>query len=131
MTFLKLLANDLRILRTLEYRHEKAFEAYMRIVASSVSEDYRRTEMRPPVEPIPDDADFPDCISSPDKKIMVDQIYAYLRSRCSQFDCDIFWCHHTLGLSARAIAEMLNKGIKDVEYILWRLMQILRDKWGG
>lgn len=129
-TLEKIWSNDQRILRRFEFRCDKAFDRYMRLVASSVAEDYRRREMRDPVEQIAEDADFPDKASFPDGKILLEKFYNFLRLRYSEVECDIFWCHHNLGISGREISEMLKMRTKKVEYVLWTLMRALRDEFG-
>lgn len=130
-TFLKLLANDWKALRMFEHRYENSFVSFLRVVASREAQSYRRENLRQP-DSLPESFDFPDPRTDPNQEVLIEEIYAYLRSKCTELECNVFYLHYTLGLAAREIAEQssLNLRDKEVEYILWRQMQLLRKKFG-
>jgi DNA-directed RNA polymerase specialized sigma24 family protein len=129
-TLLKLVADDCRRLRSFTFRHEKAFRAWVSVVAASLAYSFVRDIK--PEDPLTE-VDPPDPRPGPVKTILLEEMFEDLRKNAPEFDCDIFWLHHVPGYSAREISEMpgIKLGIKEVEYILWRLMQILRDKYGS
>ena len=130
--FLKLLANDCKALRMFEHRYEDSFISFLRVVASREAESYRREIVRHSVDPFPESFDFPDPRPDPNREVLIEEIHAYLRTECTELECNVFCLHYTLGMTAREIAERtsLNLRDKEVEYILWRQMQLLRNKFG-
>jgi RNA polymerase sigma factor (sigma-70 family) len=131
-TFLKLLANDCKALRMFDHRYENSFLSFLRVVASREAESYRREIARHPVDPFPESFDFPDSRVDPDRKALIEEIYAYLKTECTELECKVFHMHYKLGMAAREISEKasLNLREKEVEYILWRQMQLLRNRFG-
>jgi DNA-directed RNA polymerase specialized sigma24 family protein len=129
-TLLKLVADDCRRLRAFRFQHENAFRAFLRVVAARLACSFVRDIK--PEDPLPE-VDPPDPRPGPVKTILLGEMFEDLRKNAPQFDCEIFWLHHRLGYSAREISELpgINLGVKEVEYILWRLMQILKNKYGG
>jgi DNA-directed RNA polymerase specialized sigma24 family protein len=62
----------------------------------------------------------------------IDKIDKILKKHCSQRDQDIFWLYYLQEFSAREIAELPNfkpLTIKGVESILYRVKQLICEKW--
>jgi DNA-directed RNA polymerase specialized sigma24 family protein len=129
-TLLKLVADDCRRLRKFRPQHDNAFRAFLSVVAARVACSFVR-DLKPE-DPLPE-VDPPDPRPGPQRTILLNEMFADLKKNASGFDCEVFWLHHRWGYTAREISELpgINLGIKEVEYILWRLMQVLKNKYGG
>lgn len=128
-TLLKLVADDCRRLRKFRPQHDKAFRAFLSVVAARVACSFVR-DLKPE-DPLPE-VDPPDPRLGPQRTILLDEMFEDLKKVASEFDCEVFLLHHRWGYTAREISELpgINLGIREVEYILWRLMQILKKKYG-
>lgn len=143
-TYLKLCANDARILREFEFRHEDALFAFLKVVAANVANDHfkllnrvkrsagARSEEPGGLDAIP--ATSPaDALSPTERDILLNEIDDLLRSRASEDgherDRTIFWLYYKQGLSARAIAAIPSVGlsIKGVESAIVRLTRLVRE----
>jgi RNA polymerase sigma-70 factor (ECF subfamily) len=130
-TFVKLMANDCKALREFKPQHENAFPGFLKVVASRVAEDYRRqvqgknevslSELVDPIGPS----------QGPDREILLEQLCQYLKEAAAEQECDVFWLYHKQGFTAREISELPGFDLTDkqVEYILWKLMRLLLDKF--
>ena len=131
-TFLKLMANDCKALREFRPQHDNAFPGFLKVVASRIAEDHRRqvqdknemplSELVDPISPAP----------GPDSEILRNQIRHYLKGTATEQECDVFWLYHKQGFTAKEISELPGFDLtnKQVEYILWKLMRLLLDKFG-
>lgn len=132
-TFVKLMADDCKALRQFRPQHDNAFPGFLKVVASRIAEDYRRqvqgknevslSELVDPVGPSP----------GPDREILLEQLCQYLKAAASEQECDVFWLYHKQGFTAREISELPGFDLTDkqVEYILWKLMRLLLDRFGN
>lgn len=144
-TFLKLCADDRRLLRVFEPRHERAFFGYLKVIAGSVGQDYFKrlhTDKREPgghmVElPLAGEKVEVEACEQIEREALLGEIERRL-SRLTlgpsgDRDCDIFWMYYRVGMSARAIAELPGMGltIKGVESTILRLTRLLRAELAG
>jgi RNA polymerase sigma-70 factor (ECF subfamily) len=144
-TYLKLCADDFRILRSFEQQHPDAFTGYIKVVTANVVRDHFKSahtkkrgaghleQLEEDFVPIAgeDSAGSPKSI---ERTILIHEITRYLdvciagpdQERNSQ----IFWLHYRAGLSARAIADLPGMGIttKGVESIILRITKELRER---
>ncbi len=132
----KLLDNDARALRKFRFEYENSLYGFVRTVAANVAEDYHRKVGREPVEPLADFVDPPhpeDYSARAERDALLDHIDNYLKTQTSELERSIFWLHYKQGYSAREIAEIrgIQKKVKDIEYVLWKIIRLLRGKFNG
>jgi DNA-directed RNA polymerase specialized sigma24 family protein len=127
----KLVADDCRRLRNTSFSHENAFVGFLAKTALHKSIDYLSLQRHKEV-PLPEN-DPPAQEPPPERGLLIGEIRRYLEERATKSECDIFWHHYYLGCSAREISEREgpHRSVKDVEYVLWKLMQILRKRFGA
>jgi RNA polymerase sigma-70 factor (ECF subfamily) len=147
-TYLKLCADDFRLLRSFEQHHPDAFTGYIKVVTANVVRDHfksahtkkrgsgRLEQMEEDFVPIAgeDPAGSP---KSMERAVLIQEITRQLdicvagpdQERNSQ----IFWLHYRAGLSARAIADLPGLGLttKGVESIIMRVTKELRERMVG
>ena len=144
-TYLKLCADDFRILRSFEQQHPDAFTGYIKVVTANVVRDHFKSahtkkrgaghleQLEEDFVPIAgeDSAGSPKSI---ERTILIHEITRHLDVCIAGPDQErntrIFWLHYRSGLSARAIAEL--PGIvlttKGVESIILRITRELRTR---
>jgi RNA polymerase sigma-70 factor (ECF subfamily) len=143
-TYLKLCADDFRLLRNFEERHPDAFLGFVKVVTANVVRDYfklshsqRRGANRLQGEPEHfdpiagrDNAGSPRSI---ERAVLIQEIGQYLgESVAANTERDrnirIFWLYYRAGLSAAAIAALPEIGLttKGVESIISRITKELR-----
>ncbi|HEY2496412.1 MAG TPA: sigma-70 family RNA polymerase sigma factor [Candidatus Angelobacter sp.] len=142
-TFLKLVANDFKALRTFEFRHERAFFGFLKVVAMRVVEDYYRKlnsdkNNNGREEEDIDTATFPVTtkprINAADLSILMREIDQCLTEQSSEpnftRDYTIFWLYYRQGVTADAISSLpgIGLGVKGVESTLLRLIYMLRSR---
>jgi RNA polymerase sigma-70 factor, ECF subfamily len=144
-TYLKLCADDFRILRTFEQQHPDAFTGYVKVLTANVVRDHFksiRTQKRGAGQLAPIDEDFlpiaaDDIAGSPqsiERAVLIQEVTRQLNLCLAGPDRDrnrrIFWLHYRAGLSARAIAGLpgIRLSPKGVESILMRLTKDLRQR---
>ncbi len=143
-TYTKICAKNFRLMRTFKSDHANACYGMIKTIARNVAIDHFRDPYpddpcRPDVEP--PDGERSQCNLRPidmnelDRQIVleqIDKIDKILKKYCSQRDQDIFWLYNLQGFSAREIAELPNfkpLTIKGVESILYRVKQLICEKW--
>jgi RNA polymerase sigma-70 factor (ECF subfamily) len=141
-TYLKILANDRRLLREFKSRHPDAFYGMLKVTAANVARDYfraRRDQKHgsgmaeqdlPAVEPfVPDrHGSGP---SEMEREVLLGQInrvLVALSSPSADRDRNIFWLYYRQGFTAKAIADITSFELttKGVESILFRLTRQVR-----
>jgi len=145
-TFLKLLANNFRALRDFEYEHENSLFGFLKTVASHVVQDYIRSTRNIKRGGFYEQEDF-DTVSATtpapasaaedaQRRILLREIKACLEAAVqgpnAARDLSIFWLHYRYGLSADEICRLPGLGltVKGVESTLFRLIRLLRGKFG-
>jgi RNA polymerase sigma-70 factor (ECF subfamily) len=144
-TYLKLCADNFRILRTFEQQHPDAFTGYVKVVTANVVRDHFKssyTQKRGAghLEQIGEDfvpAAAEDSAGSPksiERAILIQEITHHLDICVAGPDQErnsrIFWLHYRAGLSARAIADLPGVGLttKGIESIIMRITKELRER---
>ena len=144
-TYLKLCADDFRILRGFEEQRPDAFIGYVKVMAANVARDHFKSSYTKKrgagqveqlevdfVPPAGDDA--LGSAQSIERAVLIEEITRHLdlsvagpeRERNSR----IFWLHYRSGLSARAIADLpgISLTTKGVESIILRITKDLRGR---
>jgi RNA polymerase sigma-70 factor (ECF subfamily) len=144
-TYLKLCADNFRILRTFEQQHPEAFTGYVKVLTANVVRDHFKslhTQKRGAgqLEQIEEDfvpptaADTAGSPQSIERAVLILELTRHLDLCLAGPDRDrnrrIFWLHYRAGLSARAIAGLpsIRLSAKGVESILMRLTKDLRQR---
>jgi RNA polymerase sigma-70 factor (ECF subfamily) len=144
-TYLKLCADNFRILRSFEQQHPDAFTGYIKVVTANVARDHFKsfhTKKRGAghLEQIEDDfvpAAGDDSAGSPksvERAVLIQEVTRHLDTCLAGPDQErnrkIFWLHYRAGLSARAIADLPGIGLtpKGVESIIMRITKDLRER---
>jgi RNA polymerase sigma-70 factor, ECF subfamily len=144
-TYLKLCADNFRILRSFEEQHPDAFTGYVKVITANVVRDHFKsvhTQKRGAgqLEQIEEDFVPPaaqDSAGSPqsiERSVLLQELTRHLDSCLAGPDYErnrrIFWLHYRAGLSARAIADLpgIRLSSKGVESILSRLTRDLRQR---
>jgi DNA-directed RNA polymerase specialized sigma24 family protein len=143
-TYTKICANNFRLLRTFTSNHANACYGMIKKIARNVAIDHFRSPYLddptgPHVDPIDGEGfhfDPPSpAMNELDRQIVleqIDKIDKILKKHCSQRDQDICWLYYLQEFSAREIAELPNfkpLTIKGVESILYRVKQLICEKW--
>jgi RNA polymerase sigma-70 factor (ECF subfamily) len=144
-TYLKLCADNFRVLRNFEQQHPGAFTGYVKVLTANVVRDHFKsihTQKRGAgqLEQIDENLVPPaaeDSAGSPkvlERTVLIQEITRHLDLCLAGPDRDrnrrIFWLHYRAGLSARAIADLpgIRLTPKGVESILIRLTRDLRQR---
>jgi RNA polymerase sigma-70 factor, ECF subfamily len=143
-TYLKICANECRLLRTFTPRSPESAFGFLKVVAASVAQDFfksRLAEKRAPeatatsVDAISvSPRECPQGTLNPaERAVLVDQIDRKLRAivpaRELQRARAVFWLYYRSGLTANAIASIpaMDLTTKGVESLLFRLTRLVRD----
>lgn len=147
-TYLKLCADDFRVLRNFEARHSGAFVGFVQVVTANVVRDHfklsrshRRGADRLQEAPEHFNPAAPDGGSGSPKAIeravLIQEIQQYLDHCLPETDRDrnmrIFWLYYRAGLSAVAIAALPGIGLttKGIESLILRITRELRERIGA
>jgi RNA polymerase sigma-70 factor (ECF subfamily) len=149
-TYLKLCAEDCRLLRNFRSRHPGAIFGFLKVVTANVVHDHfkashaaKRGGGGVPASLEEEQAsqvhvqESPGCSSSGiEQSILVQQIDSCLSRAISPAELPrcrrIFWLYYRCGLSARAIASLphINLTTKGVESTLFRLSGLVKAAFG-
>jgi RNA polymerase sigma-70 factor (ECF subfamily) len=144
-TYLKLCADDFRVLRGYEHQHPDAFTGYIKVVTANVVRDHFKSlhsQKRGAghIDQAQDDflpaagEDSPGSPKSIERAVLIKEITHHLDICLAGPDKErnrqIFWLHYRAGLSARAIADLPGIGLttKGVESIIMRVTKDLRER---
>jgi RNA polymerase sigma-70 factor (ECF subfamily) len=144
-TYLKLCADNCRILRGFEQQHPDAFTGYVKVVTANVVRDHFKsfhTQKRGAgqLEQLADDfvpvsvANSAGSPQSMERAVLLLEISRHLELCVAGPDQErnrqIFWLHYRSGLSARAIASLpgMELTTKGVESIILRITKDLRQR---
>lgn len=141
-TYLKLCADDFKLLRHFEFRTEAALYGCLKVVATNVVHDYFRhrrprhfvTEVA--IEDVYEAADPPcsDGVKDIERNVLIREVEEALNEVTGpkeDRDRAIFWLHHRQGFTANAIAELGwagLSGVKGVESVIHRLTRDVRER---
>jgi RNA polymerase sigma-70 factor (ECF subfamily) len=135
-THLKLFANDRKYLRGIRNDHENAVFGYLRMAASSVTQDYfRRPENKAPEVELTDQVLPPSSAAADRMEFM--QRKSEIQSKLTGLsgsptykrDGSIFWLYYEQGYTAKEISMFPHFRLteKGVEAVLLRLARYLRE----
>ncbi|HEY6348511.1 MAG TPA: sigma-70 family RNA polymerase sigma factor [Candidatus Angelobacter sp.] len=136
--YLKLGADNFRILREFESRHDNAFLDFLKVVTANVVYGHFRTigaQMRggalgsASIELTSDILhESSDADTTTERAILLEEIDRLLSAVASERDRAIFWLYYRNGLSAKEIASIPNfkLTVKAVESVILRLTKALR-----
>ncbi len=140
-TYLKLCADDARLLRSFASRHEGAIFGYLKVVATNLVHDHFKSVRSQKRGGAGNQLDFEGSEGSLaplpldlDRDILIGEIDACLLRVCkgpnSRRDRAIFWLYYRQGLPASAIASIarFNLSTKGVETTLLRLTRLVREQ---
>jgi RNA polymerase sigma-70 factor (ECF subfamily) len=143
-TYLKICANECKLLRTFTPQSPESAFGFLKVVAASVAQDFFKAhlaEKRAPeataasVDAISVSAqEYPQgALNHAERAVLVDQIDRKLRAivppRELQRARTVFWLYYRSGLTANAIASIpaMDLTTKGVESLLFRLTRLVRD----
>jgi RNA polymerase sigma-70 factor (ECF subfamily) len=141
-TFLKLLTNNLKALRSFDFQHDNAFFGFLKVVASHVVEDHFRGSHSQKRGSGREEEDIDEFKTAPPVRlnslqpaelaILMAQIERCLAKLASEpnftRDYAIFWLYYGQGLTAKAISKLpgITLSIKGVESTLLRLTRCVK-----
>lgn len=144
-TYLKLCADNFRLLRSFDQRHPDAFLGYLRVVTVNVVRDYFKSaharkrgsnqtqEFDESVAQTPQE----DVAAGPvaiERAVLIEEIRGHLDLCIEGPEQDrskrVFWLYYRAGLSAGAIAALPEFGLttKGVESLILRVTKVLRER---
>jgi RNA polymerase sigma-70 factor (ECF subfamily) len=144
-TYLKICANDCKLLRSFVPKQLGSAFAYLKVVATSVAQDHfkcRLAEKRAPEssaestdgDSVPFLQERRDAELNPaERLVLIDQIDRKLKAVVPAQELSrartVFWLYYRFGFTASAIATMsdLNLTTKGVESLLFRLTRLVRE----
>jgi len=134
-TYLKLIANDYKALRSIRNEYENTIFGYLKVVAMNTVRDHFRSAENRAEEVEANDLVIPPSQDSTEQLIAQEQweqiearLAAFSTSETYERDMLIFRLHHKYGYTAKEISMIPAIGltIKGVEAVLLRLMRYLR-----
>jgi RNA polymerase sigma-70 factor (ECF subfamily) len=144
-TYLKLCANNYRILRQFEHRNPDAFLVFVKVIAANVVRDhfkfsYSQKRGANRVDGIDDDSLLPagensaGGVGAIERSVLMQDVQRHLDLSLAGADRErnnrIFWLYYRFGLSAAAIAELPGNELttKGVESLILRMTRELRAR---
>lgn len=136
-TYLRLCADNCRLLRNFRERHPDAIFGYLKAVAASVAHDHMKALHASKRGGKSNDISLTEAIepvSSHDeatRAILLDEIHKVLLANgVSERDRMVFWLYYRDGLTAQAIASLKSLGLttKGVESLIFRLVRVVRGQ---
>jgi RNA polymerase sigma-70 factor (ECF subfamily) len=144
-TYLKLCANNYRILRQFEHRNPEAFSSFVKVVAANVVRDhfkfsYSQKRGSNKVDTIAEDSLLPANENSAggvcaiERTVLMQDVQRHLDACIAAPDRErnnrIFWLYYRVGLSAAAITVLPGIGLttKGVESLILRMTRDLRAR---
>ena len=128
-TVCTLLEDNYRRLREYKPQHKDSFKGYVQAIAWSRAIDFLRKIKN---HENLDDIDIPGLCPAPEEGVFVTEICDDVEKTSDKLEYDIFMLRYREGLTAPEIAKRpeINLSIREVEYILWKLVKKLRGKFG-
>jgi RNA polymerase sigma-70 factor (ECF subfamily) len=147
-TYLKICANECKLLRTFTPRHPESAFGFLKVIAASVAQDFfksRLAEKRAPEatagsiqEASTSTPEYPqNALNHPERAVLIDQIDRKLRAVVPAGELQrartVFWLYYRSGFTASAIASLpaLELTTKGVESLLFRLTRLVRQNLSG
>jgi RNA polymerase sigma-70 factor, ECF subfamily len=148
-TYLRICANECKLLRTFTPQQSNSAFAFLKVVAASVAQDHfksRLAEKRAPeatAEPV-EDISAPDrqecpkgALNRTERMVLINQIDRRLRAIVPEGELQrartVFWLYYRAGFTASAIASLPTSNLttKGVESLLFRLTRLVREHLSG
>jgi RNA polymerase sigma-70 factor (ECF subfamily) len=148
-TYLKLCANNFRMLRNFQSSHPNAFYGYLKVVTANLVHDHLKAansskrgsgtvevEADSSVESHDDPRGAASAVNSTERAVLLREVDDTLGRLAAgphlQRDRKVFWLYYRVGLTANAIATLPSIGLstKGVESSILRLTRLLRDEIG-
>lgn len=144
-TYLKICANDRKLLRTFSPEHEDSAFGFLKVVAARVAQDFfkaRLAEKRAPetkaegLEGVSLSNSGPNpkgSLSAGERAVLIEQIDRMLAGAVPPADLArarrVFWLYYRAGFTASAIASIPALGLttKGVESLLFRVTRVVRE----
>jgi len=143
-TYLKICANECNLLRTFTPRNSESAFGFLKVVATSVAQDFFKTRLAQKRAPdmtasSVDEADPPTlkntqhALNHAERSVLLNQIDRKLRAMVPAGELQrartVFWLYYRSGLTASAIASLPALGLttKGVESLLFRLTRLVRE----
>lgn len=128
-TVCTLLEDNYRRLREYKPQHKDSFKGYVQAIAWSRAFDFLRKFK---IHENSDDIDLPDSRTALEESVFVNAIFAYVEKTSEKLEYHIFVLRYREGLTAPEIAKRpeINLSVREVEYILWKIVKKLRGKFG-
>lgn len=146
-TYLKLCADDCRLLRNFKPHHPDAFFGYLKVVTANLVHDHFKAKHSGKhgsgVAEVADEASISTAANSPsgsatarnsERRILLMELDTLLRELAQGphwgRDQRVFWLYYRMGLTASAIAALPSIGLstKGVESTILRLTRLLRQE---
>ena len=144
-TYLKLCADDARVLREFDSPHRDAIFAFLKVVTANVANDYFKrlhagkrggSQVDEPLEEAErtGSAAGPASPASMERAVLLNEVDACLcvvaPAETQERDRTIFWLYYRQGLTAKEITELpsIDLSLKGVESTLHRLTQLVRTQ---
>ena len=147
-TYLKLCADNFRLLRSFKSQHQDAFYGYLKVVTANLVHDHFKaahsskrgsgtieSAIDEPVKSATDVAGVASAVKSSDRAVLLREIDATLSRLAAgpqlQRSRRIFWLYYRFGFTASAIAALPYIGLntKGVESTILRLTRLLRREF--
>jgi RNA polymerase sigma-70 factor (ECF subfamily) len=145
-TYLKICANDCRLLKNNEFREPEAIFGFLKVVAANVVHDYfkasraqkrgaghRTEELEESNCGASASKDNTGSATQMEREILIKEIDRRLRESLTPSESKrsrmVFWLYYRVGLPASAIAALPSVGLttKGVESLLFRLTGVIRE----
>lgn len=143
-TYLKICANECKLLRTFTPQSPESAFGFLKVVATSVAQDFfksRLAEKRAPesrsdsieqtsIPPVPESAGT--SLNHAERAVLLNQIDRTLKAVVPAAELQrsrtVFWLYYRSGFTAHAIASLPTLGLttKGVESMLFRLTRVIR-----
>jgi RNA polymerase sigma-70 factor, ECF subfamily len=126
--YLKLNANNRRLLREFVPRHEGSAYGYISVVTANVVHDYFKGKGRIRRYTVLPDMPAPGNVG---RDLLLHEIDDLLRQHTSETNREVFWLYYRHGMTAKEIAALPNShlGLKGVESVLSRLGARVRARF--
>ena len=147
-TYMKLCADDCRLLRSFQPSHPDAFYGYLKVVTANLVHDHFKAahsaKRGSGAAPVNEDSVLASATHSPtaaaessERRILLKEMDALLLRHAHgphlERDRRVFWLYYRVGLTASAIATLPVIGLstKGVESTILRLTRLLKEEMAG
>jgi len=138
-TYLKLLDDNCKALRTFKSQHENSIFGYLQVMASNITQDYLRkldakkrdSRVEQDIEELPPDLiSDSSAVRQAEHRTEIRQVEERLQRLTTGPEQEILWLYNRWGLTAKEISQIFKMNIKTVENMLARILRLLREDFG-